>query len=216
MDAIVQQCKKSDVGWCPIFAGFRYAPFRREELCFLEWNDVDLDRGVIVVQHEKPAYGWKPKRDGRTMDLHPRLREILTKQTRKSEFVFQHPGHAPCGNTLAERYELGRRAWRKIKSHCDELELADCDETNSWARRFPNGAHLRAFRSGISCELQLKGAPLAYVQNQLGHRDQSITLEHYTHLVPELTGSLTKQFFAYLGTTAASQPPPPGNSDENR
>lgn len=77
-------------------------------------------------------------------------------------------------------------------------------------------AHLRAFRSGISCELQLKGAPLAYLQNQLGHRDQSITLEHYTHLMPELTGSLTKQFFAYLGSTAASQPPPPGNSDENR
>jgi len=50
-----------------------------------------------------------------------------------------------------------------------------------------------------SCELQLKGAPLAYVQEQLGHHDQSITLEHYSHLVPDLMGTLTKQFISYLG-----------------
>lgn len=208
MDAIVQHCEKHDPDWYPIFAGFRYAPFRREELCFLEWSDVDLDRDLIVIQDEKKSYGWKPKRDGRTMDLHPQLKRIITSRKAASDFVFQHPDKVKYENVLTERHELGRRAWRKIKTLCDELELADRDETKSWARRFPNGPHLKAFRSGVSCELQLKGAPLAYVQSQLGHRDQSITLEHYTHLVPELMGSLTKRFVAYLGNTEKAQQDP--------
>lgn len=203
MDAIVAHCEQHESSWFPIFAGFRYAPFRREELCYLEWSDLDFDRDTIVIQDEKSSYGWKPKRDGRTMDLHLRLKQILATQKHMNAFVFNHADGVAYQSLAAQRRELGRRAWRKIKSLCDALELSAKDETRSWKRRFPSGPHLKAFRSGVSAELQLKGAPLAYVQNQLGHHDQSMTLEHYSHLVPELMGSLTKRFMGYLGSDAA-------------
>lgn len=199
MDAIVAYCEKHDPEWFPIFAGFRYAPFRRDELCYSEWTDLDFVRDTIVIQDAKPAYDWRPKCDGRTMDLHPKLKQILAEQKHINAFVFNHPDGGAYENLAAQRRELGRRAWRKIKSLCDVLDLAGKDETRSWKRRFPSGPHLKAFRSGVSCELQLKGAPLAYVQNQLGHHDLSMTLEHYSHLVPELMGSLTKRFMGYLG-----------------
>lgn len=199
MDVIVAHLEKNDPTWFPIFAGFRYAPFRREELCYLEWSDVDFVRDTIVIQDAKPSYGWRPKRDGRTMDLHPKLKQVFAKQRHTNAFVFNHPDGGIYENLAAQRRELGRRAWRKIKSLCDLLELPAKDPTRSWKRRFPSGPHLKAFRSGVSCELQLKGAPLAYVQNQLGHHDLSMTLEHYSHLVPELMGSLTKRFMGYLG-----------------
>lgn len=199
MDAIVAHSEQHDRDWFPIFAGFRYAPFRREELCYLEWSDIDFRKDQIAIQPEKSTYGWRPKRDGRIMDLHPRLREILATQKRFGTFVFRHPDGVAYDNVIGERRELGRRAWRKVKTLCETLELDSKDETSSWRRRFPNGPHLKAFRSGISCELQLKGAPVAYVQSQLGHHDQTITLEHYTHLVPELMGALTKPFMATLG-----------------
>jgi integrase len=199
MDAIVEYCRECEPKWHGIFAGFRYAPFRREELCYLEWSDLDLDRDVIRIQNEKQEYNWRPKRTGRTMDLHPAFKAALENVRSSGSFVFAHPDGATFDDVRTERYELGRKAWRKIKTLCDHLNLAEKDESGSWDRRFPNGAHLKAFRAGVSCELQLKGAPLAYVQEQLGHHDNQLTLEHYTHLVPELMGSLTKQFIGYLG-----------------
>lgn len=199
MDALVEHCKRNEVAWYPIIAGFRYAPFRREELCYLEWRDLDLNHDVIYIRDEKPAYGWRPERSGRTMDLHPTLRSISESMDQVGDLVFQHPDGGAFKDPITERRELGRKAWRKTKSLCEKLEFEDQDETGSWQRRFPSGAHLKAFRSGISCELQLKGVPLAYVQEQLGHHDQSMTLEHYSHLVPELMGSLTKGFMARLG-----------------
>ncbi len=199
MDAIVEHCRDHDPKWLGIFAGFRYAPFRREELCYLEWSDLDVDRDIIRIQDEKQEFEWRPKRTGRTMDLHPSFKEVLSNVRGSDAFVFAHPDGATFDDVRTERYELGRKAWRKVKTLCDHLDLAEKDESGSWERRFPNGPHLKAFRSGISCELQLKGAPLAYVQEQLGHHDNQLTLEHYTHLVPELMGSLTKQFIGVLG-----------------
>ncbi len=199
MDAIVEYFRDHDPNWHGIFAGFRYAPFRREELCYLEWADLDLDRDIIRIQDEKKEHNWRPKRTGRTMDLHPAFKEVLSNLKSSGVFVFDHPDGATFDDVRTERYELGRKAWRKVKTLCDHLNLAEKDESGSWERRFPNGSHLKAFRSGISCELQLKGAPLAYVQEQLGHHDNQLTLEHYTHLVPELMGSLTKQFIGVLG-----------------
>ena len=201
MDAIVDHCREREPDWLPIFAGFRYAPFRREELTYLEWSDLDFDRGLIRIADEKPAYAWRPKRTGRTMDLHPSLATILRSLPRTCPFVYQHPDRATFENAIQERHELGRKAWRKCKRLCDLLDLEHKDETGSWRRRFPNGAHLKAFRSGIACELQLRGAPLAYVQELLGHHDASITLEHYTHIVPELMGRLTKPFIGTLGAS---------------
>ena len=114
-------------------------------------------------------------------------------------FVFPSPPGIEATDAATERRELGRRAWRKVKTICDLLQLQAKDPTQTWRRRFPRGPNLKAFRSGISCELQLNGSPLAYVQNQLGHHDQTITLEHYTHLLPELVGQITKSFISTLG-----------------
>ncbi len=200
MNQIVEYGEKHEPEWLPVLAGFRYAPFRREELCFLEWSDVDLERDHLHIRDVKPQYDWRPKRQGRIMDLHPRLKQIVSEMPREGGFVFAHPGSSKYADVIAERRELGRRAWRKLKTICDSLGLAEQDETGSWGRRFPKGPHLKAFRSGIACELQLNGAPLAYVQNQLGHHDSAITLEHYTHLIPDLMGHLTKRFVATLGT----------------
>lgn len=199
MNAIIAHCERNDPRWFPIFAGYRYAPFRREELCYLEWDDLDFTRDVIHIRDEKQEYNWKPKRDGRVMDLHPTLKDVLVGLERVKNFVYIHPDGASFDDPVRERRELGRKAWRKLKSLCEMLELDQKDETGTWKRRFCNGATLKGFRSGVCCELQLKGVPLGYVQEQLGHHDSSLTLESYTHLVPTLMGTLTKKFIARLG-----------------
>ncbi len=200
MDAIIAYCLEREPEWYAIFAGFRYAPFRREELCFLEWEDLEFGREVIYVRDEKRKYNWRPKRDGRTMDLHPKLMEVLQGIEPEGSFVFPAPEAWDVDSVVTERKELGRRAWRKIKTICRALDLKAKDKTGSWDRRFPNGPHLKAFRSGVCVELQLNGAPLSYCQAQLGHHSLDITLDHYTHMVPELLGHLTKKFIKLLGS----------------
>lgn len=130
---------------------------------------------------------------------HPALQSVLEALPRDSAFVYGHPDKVVYGDPIADRRELGRKAWRKCKRLCELLDFEAHDETQSWKRRFPKGAHLKAFRAGISCELQLRGAPLAYVQELLGHHDQALTLEHYTHMIPDLMGRLTKPFITSLG-----------------
>ena len=198
-------CRTTEPAWLPIFAGFRYAPFRRDELSYLEWSDIEFDRDHIRIADEKLDYDWRPKRTGRTMDMHPALRDILRSLPRTSSFVYTHPDNASSAKVRADRRELGRKAWRKCKRICEALDLEARDETKSWKRRFPNGPHLKAFRSGISIELQISGAPLAYCQEMLGHHDARITLEHYTHIAPELLGRLTTKFIGGLGSDDCSR-----------
>lgn len=205
MNAIVQHCRDNEPEWLPIFAGYRYTGCRRDELLYLQHDDIDTRRDLIRIADYKPNYEWRPKRSGRTIDLHPALKTILAELPCEQEFVFSHPDGATYANAITDRRELGRKAWRKIKRLCDVLQLEAHDPTGSWNRRFPNGGHLRAFRSGISIELQLAGAPLAYVQALLGHHDSSITLEHYSKIVPELMGRLTKPLIETLGSVKAPQ-----------
>ncbi len=145
-----------------------------------------------------PDHGDRAHR-GRTMDLHAAFKTTLVNVWSPGHFVFTHPDGVTFDNVQAERRELGRKACRRVKSLYEYLNLAGKDETGSWDRRFPNGSHLKAFRSGISSELQLKVAPLAYVQEQFGHHDNQLTLEHFTHLFPELMCASTKQFIGELG-----------------
>ena len=83
-------------------------------------------------------------------------------------------------------------------------ELAENDDTASWDRRHSKGPHFKAFRSCLSCELQISGALSGHMQEQLGRYNLSVPLEHCAYLVPDLMRWMTKQFIAFLRQGARS------------
>ena len=56
------------------------------EVKHLTWDDVDLDRGVLLVREKE---GWKPKTgDARAVPLTPAAQALLRSLSRKSPWVF--------------------------------------------------------------------------------------------------------------------------------
>lgn len=150
------------------------------EATALQWHDIDFTNNYIVVRrnipHHRQVETTKTEAGQRKIDMSPELSgELRRLRTEKKKqaladgkafdaegWVFPGERGKPisCSNFL-------RRVWHKVQDQAQVRRRTPHDLRHSWA------SHMLA-----------SGADLAYVSNQLGHANPSITLRVYSHWVP--------------------------------
>ncbi len=168
VEQIFDYCKseRRRIPWYVIFATFFYTGMRRNELRFLEWKDVDFDKGSIMVRHKD---GFKPKTDtARRIPIHPELLPILRSLNRnKSNYVFINSR----GNILAKD-----EMTQKLKQILRDLKLKD--------------GKLHSWRHTWTAHSVMNGVPKEAIKAIGGWKDYKM-IERYSHLSSDY---ITDQF----------------------
>jgi integrase len=149
----------------PLLAMLAFAGLRIGELLALTWADVDLAGGTLHVQASKTKAGV------RTVDIQPELRdELLTWKmaTRGEGLVF-----GTASGKADSRNNVRRRVLLRAVQKANERIAEDGGEL------LPDGLSPHALRRSFASWLIGEGEDVAYVQQQLGHEDPSVTLAHY-------------------------------------
>jgi integrase len=126
---------------------------RRGEIFGLKWFDVDFERGMLQVRKTKTKLN-------RTVPMNSRVREVLVRQTKSSEYVFPSPR---TGDRLVD-----------LKKGFNAARLA---------ARIPD-FQLRDLRHSCATRLSDCGEELVTVAEILGHTDIRMT-KRYSHAMHE-------------------------------
>jgi integrase len=150
------------------------------EATALQWHDIDFEKNYIIVRrnipHHREVQTTKTEASQRKVDMSPELsaelKRLRTERKKQAmadgkvfdaeEWVFPTEDGTPVHYT-----NFLRRVWHKIQDTAKVRRRTPHDLRHSWA------SHMLA-----------SGADLAYVSNQLGHANPSITLRIYSHWVP--------------------------------
>jgi len=126
---------------------------RPGEILSLQWRDVSLERGEIVVQAEKAK-----TRTGRLVPISSRLRAVL--EMRKHDPAGEPFGldDYVFGNDIGGRIKSVQTAWR---SACEAIGLV--------------GFQLRDLRHEAGSRFEEAGIPITYVSKLLGHTNLTTT-----------------------------------------
>jgi len=150
---------------------------RRGELLNLQWGDVDLDAGRLVVRNRE---GFTAKSgDERTVPLRGDARETLRAMYERRSPLDNEPvfvdadGNPPKPDRVSKRFKF---YVRKAKlSDREELSFHSCRHTTgSW--------------------LSMQGVPLRVISEILGHSNTQVT-EMYSHLSPEVMDRAMEETF---------------------
>ncbi len=139
------------------------AGLRIGEALAVEWRDVDLTRGSMVVRASKTPAGV------RTVDLTPMLRRELAEHKLRSHYSTpQDPVFATAAGTNDNRSNVLRRVVRSSAARVNmlmeqsDLALMPADVTNHDLRRV------------FSSLLDEANAPRAYKDQQMGHKPEGL------------------------------------------
>lgn len=143
-----------------IFKVLLHTGMRRDELRFLEVQDIDLKRSRI---HIKVKDGFAPKTSERTIPIHKAIMPIL-----RDRIAQGHPGLI-FPNKKGKLYEP-RKWWKVLKKICKEIEIPD--------------AKIHTFRHTFASWLVMSGVDITTVSRLLGHTDIRTTMI-YAHLAED-------------------------------
>ncbi len=168
-----QFCKK--INWHAIFATLFYTGMRRNELRYLTWQDLDLERGCIYIKpkHINEKLFFEPKdKEMRTIPIHPELLPILKELPKKNErWVFVNSVTKILGQDKI------RQEFQKI-CKAAELPVKKLHKTrHSWASLMTE-----------------RGVPLDVIQ-ELGGWADAETMNKYKHLAEDYKARIFKERF---------------------
>jgi integrase len=148
-----------------------FTGLRRGEVSGLRWEDIDLDRGVMHVSQQIALVDakWAPKRlktdaSRRTVALPAILREDLRPRRKDSGYVISRPD----GGFVIPQW-LSYAFAREIRAIDGVPDL-----------------HFHDLRHINASLLLAAGANPKVLQQHLGHSQISITMDIYSHLLPNL------------------------------
>lgn len=152
---------------------------RRGELCALQWDDVDLDRGSLLVVRALGRGGVvKTTKTGRgkAMALDPATVAALTRW--RAELV---------------EHMLALRAGAPVWMFPADRDLAEPMRRDTMTHRWIRlrnahgleGVRLHDLRHFMASRMLAAGVDVRTVANRLGHANPSTTLRVYAHLIPE-------------------------------
>ena len=179
---LLELLEQEDMQYKTIIKLFIYLGVRREELCALEWNDIDFDSSVIRIER---AAVYIPK-EGVVIDS--------TKNTSSQRFI-----KAP---TAAMQMLRDYRLWQNERrqrvgdrwEEHDKLFTNDFgapihpDTITGWFRRFIERNDLpkitiHSLRHTNATLLINSGIPITTISARLGHANPSTTTKIYTHAI---------------------------------
>jgi integrase len=141
-----------------------FTGLRRGEGLGLTWNNVFLDEGYLLVTQSLGRYGrTKPKTTAsrRKVQFGPRVRAELAAQRRRVELSSSHVFPNRAGSALNQRW-MSQQMWRRL------LERAAVPYR-------PIGQT----RHTYAVLMLQRGAPLAWLQRQMGHTTLQMLIRHY-------------------------------------
>ena len=145
----------------------RHTGMRKENILSLKWNQVDLFRRVITLEHTKNDERLSIPMNDTLMDLFKRLAKV---RHINSQYVFFHPN---ARKKNARGIFNGKRYYEVKTSFQEALEKAGIEDF-----RFHDLRHC------FASDLVQRGVDLYVVQRLLGHKSQAMT-QRYAHLAPE-------------------------------
>lgn len=159
-----------------------YTGLRRGELCGLNWDDVDLDKGII---HVTKALLYSPRKgvfEGETKTRQSKRAVTIPGDMIKLLKDYKH-------DQALAKFALGDQWQDSGKVFTNEYGAPmPPDSLSQWFKRFikrhdlPN-AHIHTLRHVSATLLIAGGADVATVSNRLGHSSKSTTLNIYTHAI---------------------------------
>ena len=133
------------------------AGLRQQEICWLEWKDIDLEDGWLRVRPKKKGWSPKSRSSVRDVPLSPDLQEFLANAPR-------------CGKWVAPQSRKGEQ-WclRNLAVNCRHLfRAAGVDD--------PDSRHtLHRLRGTFATTVLRSGGDLESLRELLGHSVLSIT-----------------------------------------
>lgn len=207
VDAMLEWCRlDQELQWLrPLLATLAMTGLRIGEAQGLRWSDLDLDAGVLHVPDERASSRKKKLRSartakgkrGRTVPLHPALRQILQSTERQQDgFVF----HGPRGGRLKQ--DTARNILRR-------------DVIAPVSKRFPTPegeigfehGRFHSFRHYFVSQCFAHGASEGEVKDWVGHRDSAM-VGHYRHLHDDVSQQRIQrvQFVSDTGQISADGP----------
>jgi integrase len=158
---------------------------RRGEIVGLRWADVDLDRGLLMIQHSMVntgkriiSKGPKTEAGARPLMMPSVLTDLL--RERKDEVAAQKEilDSAYQDHDLVVCWEDGRpvhphRFYKPLRNLLRRLNL-------------PDGVCLHDLRHSHATHLLLDGVHPKAVSERLGHENVETTLNLYSHILPHI------------------------------
>ena len=180
---------------------------RQGELLGLTWQDVDLDRGVLTVQHNLENVRGKMRlADPKTASARRSIE--LTDQARLALRVH-------LASQLEERMVLSD-AWDKASNlvfctyHGGPLDAAHLNKSfqQRLARTQAPRIRFHDLRHTAATLAIAHGAPIKAVSEMLGHADASTTMRIYAHVTPGMRRQVVDTMntvFGAMGSTVGSK-----------
>jgi integrase len=179
---------------------------RKNELCGLQWGDLDFEQGTVTIVRQLTKLGRKPEfgpvKNGvpRTVDLAAETVELLKAHKRaQAELKMRNrKAYHDLGLVFAKE-------WGDLHGREDSLGLP-LQSNNLGQREFARVLKAAKVRPitvhGLrhtSATLLLKaGVPPHVVQRRLGHKRVEITLAIYAHVLPSMQQDAAQRLAALL------------------
>lgn len=175
--AYLYECKEEDqMPTGPrkaVIATLAFAGPRVSELCALNKQDIDQDKGRIYIRDSKTPAGV------RVVDIRPRLRNELASFPGLAQSVATDtPAYPTSSGSRRDRNNVNARIIAPVVKHANALRAGRLQP--------PIRAHVtpHTFRRTYITIMLAAGFDLPYVQDQVGHLDPSTTLAIYAKVIP--------------------------------
>lgn len=175
--------EKTKINWYVIFATYYYTGMRKKELMFLTREDIDFEKGIILIRHKQ---GFKPKTDRpRGIPIHPELLSIL------KDLKLLRPA-SPSARGLRNDGEDGDFVFVNSRG-----KLFSNDAIRQKLRKLCEKAgikpgKLHSFRHTWTAHSIMKGCPSDVVQAIGGWKKKDM-IERYKHLAPDYMADIYKK-----------------------
>jgi integrase len=144
---------------------------RNTELCAVRWRDLDFQHSKIRIRRSKTARGI------REVDMTPWLRdELLAYRASREEVSAEAPTFATAGGGFRDKDNLNRRVIGPVGRAAEELR------GERGLPPLPAKLSAHVFRRTYITLMAEAGAPITYVQDQVGHESGRLTLEIYARV----------------------------------
>jgi len=177
---------------------------RKGELCGLKWNDVDLDAGRVTVDRQllvagpEPVFGPTKTGAPRGIDLTDETVRLLREHKRQqAELKMRNRQH------YRDHGLVFAKEWGELHGQQDALglPLQGCHLGQREFARVIKAADVRrikfhGLRHTCATLLLAAGEPVHVVAARLGHKDATITMKVYAHVLP----SMQQQAARTIGT----------------
>lgn len=183
VDAILDALEKVPLKWKTITYLLIDTGCRRGEIMGLKWKNIDMDNGILTIDHallysaKRGIYEGPPKNGHtRIVRIAPESKELLIQHKREQEYLCKVNGD----RWIQTEYVFTQ----------DNGAAMNPDSATDWLDKFSEKyglphVHPHAFRHTAASTMIANGADLVTTANELGHSNATTTATIYAHQIAE-------------------------------